>query len=331
MIKENWDCLNIKGKVFLVTDENVAKLYLDDFDSLPRHILPSGEAAKNMENIVKILEAMAGVGLDRKSTVIALGGGVVTDMAGFAASIYMRGINWIALPTTLMGMVDAAHGGKTGVDFLGGKNLVGTFHKPSLVYCNISTLSTLPPEDFISGLAEVIKYGIIKDEPLLDYLGDNQNTILSRNHNALTHIIQRSINIKTDIVNQDEKEAGLRQILNFGHTFGHAIESGLNFTKPHGHCVALGMTCALDYSVRNLSLNQAQADRAIKIMEGFGLPTTLRHAPELPANKIYNLMLKDKKAINQNLTLITTNKLGTAQITTKPTKPQVIKAIERIL
>jgi len=364
MIRQDWDDLNIDGNAMVVTDENVAKLYLEHFSGLPHFILPPGEAVKNMENIVKILEAMAAAGLDRKSTVVALGGGVVTDMAGFAASIYMRGINWTAAPTTLMGTVDASHGGKTGVDFLGGKNLVGAFHQPRLVYCNISTLSTLPQQEFISGLAEVIKYGIIEDKTLLDYLHANGDAVMSRDLDALTHIIQRSIDIKTNIVNQDEKEAGLRQILNFGHTFGHAIESGLNFIMPHGHCVALGMTCALDYSTRNLGLDPADADYAIKIMENFGLPTrldwggqcqplpvdvdyaikimenfglptTLRrgayHAPELSANEIYNLMLRDKKTQNGNLTLITTKKLGTADITKNPTKPQVIKSIERIL
>ncbi|MCL2620759.1 MAG: 3-dehydroquinate synthase, partial [Defluviitaleaceae bacterium] len=175
MIERGWDGLSIDGRGFLITDENVARLYLHSFPKLPNFILPAGEVAKNMDNVVNILEDMHIAGLDRKSTVVALGGGVVTDIAGFVASIYMRGISQINLPTTLMGMVDAALGGKTGIDFLGGKNLVGTFHQPRLVYCNIDTLNTLSQEDFISGLAEVIKYCIIEDRVLLDYLHDNQS------------------------------------------------------------------------------------------------------------------------------------------------------------
>ncbi|MCL2854552.1 MAG: 3-dehydroquinate synthase [Defluviitaleaceae bacterium] len=335
MIRYNWDDLTVGGKAIIITDEDAARLYLDQVEKtlnlqdLHRFILPAGEMAKNMENVIQILEYIYKAGFGRDATIIALGGGVVTDIGGFAASVYMRGIAHINLPTTLMGMVDAALGGKTGVDFFGGKNIIGTFHQPRLVYSNLATLQTLPEHDFISGLAEVIKYGIIEDRALLEYLHSNQSAVIERDLEVLSCIIRRCQNIKMDIVGKDEKEDGLRQILNFGHTFGHAIESALNFTLAHGHCVALGMVCALDYSVHNLALHPGDADFVVRLLKTFGLPTNLP-AP-ITANDIYKLMQRDKKVRNDRLTLICTERLGSAKITINTEKEQIIKSIERIL
>ena len=332
MIENSWDKLPAFHKSFLIIDENVARFCLDNFPNMPKFILPAGENCKNMDNVVKILEAMYKAGLDRQSVVFACGGGVVTDLGGFVASIYMRGIAHVNLPTTLMGMVDAALGGKTGVDFLGGKNLIGTFHQPYLVYCNITTLTTLTQEDFISGLAEVIKYGIIRDVALLDYLQDNHIPIIERNLDVLTHIIKQSVHIKMDIVAKDEREGGLRQILNFGHTFGHAIEAALGFTLSHGFCVALGMVCALDYSIRNLGLAPDDAEFVINLMKSYGLPHGGGHIPhQLTADQIYKLMLRDKKTKHGQLTIIATPKLGMAEIINNPPKTQILKSIKRIL
>ncbi|MCL2620824.1 MAG: 3-dehydroquinate synthase, partial [Defluviitaleaceae bacterium] len=197
---------------------------------------------------------------------------------------------------------------------------------------NIDTLNTLSQEDFISGLAEVIKYCIIEDRVLLDYLHDNQSAVVKRDMGVLTHIIKRSVGIKMDIVAKDEREGGLRQILNFGHTFGHAIESAVDFTLPHGHCVALGMVCALDYSVRNLGLDLAEAEFAISLIKSYGLPCGGGHIPpSIMADQIYNLMLRDKKTKQGQLTIICTRKLGTAEIIDNPPKSQILKSIERIL
>ncbi|MCL2752936.1 MAG: 3-dehydroquinate synthase, partial [Defluviitaleaceae bacterium] len=249
--------LQMQKKAMIVTDNNVAPLFLNEVRKalcgvpwqISNHIIPAGEGSKNFRALTEVLQAMHEAGLDRGSVVFALGGGVVSDIAGFAASCYMRGINYINLPTTLLSQADSAIGGKTGIDFMGQKNLIGTFHAPHLVYTNIAALNTLPQQDYISGLAEVIKYGIIYDRGLLEFLYDNTQAVLERDEATVLHIVRRSCAIKTEVVMQDEKDKGLRQILNFGHTVGHAVESLSEFTLPHGYCVAIGMAQELQYLV----------------------------------------------------------------------------------
>ncbi|MDR2167963.1 MAG: 3-dehydroquinate synthase [Clostridiales bacterium] len=324
-------------RVIIVTDVNVEALYAAQiWESLSGgtnwHLemltLPAGEAAKDFGNLGKILTIFHEAGLDRSSLVFALGGGVISDIAGFAASIYMRGIDYVNLPTTLLAQVDASIGGKTAIDFAGVKNLIGSFRHPRLIYANLATLDSLPRREFISGLSEVVKYGIIKDRALLDFLHENKEAITMRGADALAHIVARCCAIKSEIVAADEKEANLRQILNFGHTFGHAIESLLNFSLPHGHAVSLGMVCALDYSVRHLGLSAKEADFAAQLLEGFGLPTALAG---LCPEEIYAQMLKDKKARNGQLTLILTPQPGQAEIVRNPARAEVLRSIKTIL
>jgi len=326
-------------KIFVVTDESIASLYLTNLLSMlsplsanaPHFILPTGEAEKNLANVSLLLASFQRAGLDRSSVVVALGGGVISDIAGFAASIYMRGISYVSLPTTLLAMADSSIGGKTGIDFNGTKNLVGSFHNPSLVYINYSTLKSLDEEQFISGLAEVIKYGIILDSALFDYICENRAKIASRNTAALEKLIGNSVRLKSKIVAADEKEAGLRQILNYGHTFGHAIESLCGFSLPHGHCVALGMVCATNFSRNMDGMPSLQVKRIHSLLNFFGLPIKLPTSYNINTEDIYNMMLKDKKAKSGALTLIISNKIGTAGIIEKVSKDEVLKAINSII
>ena len=323
-------------KAFIVTDTNVAKLYLTDlltqFTPTPRHfILPPGESEKNLANTSTLLTAFHRAGLDRSSFIISLGGGVVSDIAGFAASVYMRGIAHVPLPTTLLAMADSAIGGKTGIDFEGTKNLVGTFHNPALIYINPATLNSLRNTQYISGLAEVIKYGIITDDALFDYISANRADIAARNPAALDKIIRDCIRIKSEIVAADEKEAGPRQILNYGHTFGHAIEALCDFSLPHGHCVALGMVCAANYSRNMGGMTMFHVEHICDLLDFFGLPIKMPAGYNLNTDEIYNMMLRDKKARDGALTLIISHKIGTVQIVKDAKKESVIKAINSIM
>ncbi|MCL2574826.1 MAG: 3-dehydroquinate synthase [Defluviitaleaceae bacterium] len=341
-IKNNWDGLasslskiwdlSVPKTAMVITDENIAPLYLADVHTVLANstiwhiqhcIIPSGETAKNFNTYTNVLQAMYNAGLDRSSVVVALGGGIVSDVAGFAAATFMRGIDYINIPTTLLAMTDSAIGGKTGIDFLGEKNLIGAFHQPRLIYSNIAVLSSLPKNDYISGLAEVIKYGIIKDVALLEFLNENISKVLICDEATLLHIIKSSCDIKTEIVTQDEKDNDLRQILNFGHTFGHAIETLMDFKLPHGHCVSIGMVCALRYSVAKLNLPQDDADFVIDIIRKYGLPISSNLSPQ----QIYQQMKRDKKAQSGKLTIIATSKLGTAQIVKNPDEKGVIQCI----
>jgi len=345
-IKNNWDALATgladtrlgKCKVFIVTDNNIANLYLADvmaalsprFSSVSHAILPTGEAEKNLSNLSALLASFHQAALDRSSLVIALGGGVISDIAGFAASIYMRGISYVSLPTTLLGMVDSSIGGKTGIDFDGAKNLIGSFHNPSLVYMNPVALKSLDDTQYISGLAEVIKNGIIIDSGLFDYVSDNKMEIAARNSIILEKIILDCVRIKSEIVAADEREAGLRQILNYGHTFGHAIESLCNFSLPHGHCVALGMVCAANFSRNMGRMLATDVERIASLLDFFGLPTKLPRQYNLRDNDIYDMMSKDKKVKNGAMTLIISHKIGSVEIINDAKKSEVIAAINSI-
>ncbi len=243
--------INAPKKLHIVTDTNVGELYLDEVLKIlslggydvSSFTFAAGERSKNISTIEDICASMMDAGLDRSSMVIALGGGVVGDMAGFAAGIYMRGIRFVQIPTTLLSQSDSSVGGKTGVDFLGAKNILGVFLQPKLVYINVSTLLTLPEREFISGMGEVIKHGVIGDTELFSKVEKNINDIKALRAESLIELVYSNCRVKAGVVSEDEKEAGLRRVLNFGHTIGHAIESECNFTKTHGECVALGMIC----------------------------------------------------------------------------------------
>jgi shikimate kinase/3-dehydroquinate synthase len=281
----------------IVTDENVAKFHLEKMKSVlhasgfePKVVIvPAGEAHKNLETISALWKSFLENGLDRKSTVIALGGGVVTDMAGFAASTYMRGINWIAVPTTLLSMVDASLGGKTGFDLPEGKNLIGAFYPPKLVLADPQLLSTLPEAELISGMAEVVKHGIISDPELFDLCGHG----LSWVKNNLEEVVKRAMAVKIKVIEEDPYEKGNRAALNLGHTVGHAVELVSKFNLRHGEAVAIGTVAEAKYSAR---MGLATAGLVEAVTESFkllGLPVQIPE--EMSREEIIRVMRVDKK------------------------------------
>lgn len=285
------DEINLKGKVAIITNQTVAGLWLKDLlpkikcDNLHIISIPDGEEYKNFKTLNDILEQLFIAKLDRKSTLISFGGGVVSDITGFAASIYERGINCINIPTTLLAQIDASVGGKTGINNKFGKNLIGSFHQPIAVYCEEKYLSTLPKREFSAGISEAIKMAITFDKNLFDFfIKDELN---------LSYIIKRCNEIKAKVVSLDEKESGIRAVLNYGHTFAHAIENETNYKKYlHGEAVAIGMNMAnhLAYKLGLININELNLIK--KTLMKFDLPISYKIEDE---NLFYNLFLLDKK------------------------------------
>jgi len=300
--------LNFGGKICIITDSNVAPLYLkpvqEILGNVPAFIFEAGEANKNMQTLQDIYSFFLENKMDRRSVAVALGGGVAGDICGLAAATYMRGIKFVQVPTSLLAQVDASVGGKTAVDFGGVKNLIGAFHQPSLVYINVRTLETLPEEEFASGMGEVIKHGLIGGQ---EYFNLIQESV--ENPGKIAELVKGSCEIKAKVVEADEKEGGLREILNFGHCVGHAIESVSGYSIPHGHSVALGMCAALYISNENGNITDDEVEQAISLMEEFGLPTNL---DEYEIKDIISEMFKDKKVIDNKLRIVLLNKLGEA-------------------
>lgn len=256
--------------------------------------LPDGEAHKNWLTLNLIFDALLGAGCDRKTTLFALGGGVVGDMTGFAAACYMRGVPCVQVPTTLLAQVDSSVGGKTAINHPLGKNMIGVFNQPLCVVADLDTLDTLPERELVAGLAEVIKYGPIADAAFLDWIDANLDALKARDKAALAHAIKRSCEIKAWVVAQDEREAGLREILNFGHTFGHAIETGLGYGAwLHGEAVGCGMVMGAELSARLGLIDAAYAHRIQRIVARAGLPTV---GPRLGTSRYLELMRLDKKS-----------------------------------
>jgi 3-dehydroquinate synthase len=314
---------HIKGTfTAVVTNETVAPLYADKvvktLESIGQKvkliILPDGEAFKTWEVLQKIFDGLLENSADRKTTLLALGGGVIGDMTGFAAACYMRGIKFIQVPTTLLSQVDSSVGGKTGINHPLGKNMVGAFHQPQAVIADLDTLKTLPAEELAAGLAEVIKHGAIADAEFLSWIEKNQDALNKCDPAAMEHAVCRSCEIKSQVVAQDEKEGGIRAILNFGHTFGHAIEAGMGYGAwLHGQAVGCGMVMAADLSVRVGLLSEAEASRLKKIIEALHLPT---QPPKLGVDRFMELMSVDKKAEGGEVRYILLNGLGQAKIQT---------------
>ncbi|MDD5698359.1 MAG: 3-dehydroquinate synthase [Victivallaceae bacterium] len=291
----------------VVTDSNVEPLYGEAIDRIEhcnysKFVFPAGEKYKTVETVAAICRKAVAAGLDRKSLILALGGGVCGDMAGFAAAVYMRGIDFIQLPTTLLAMVDSSVGGKTGVDLPEGKNLVGAFWQPRLVIIDPETLKTLPVEELRNGLAEVIKYGMIRDWKFFRRLEKNSTGLKQLDLDFYTRIIARCCEIKAEIVSRDEREGGLRAILNYGHTFGHAVESLSNFSIAHGAAVAMGMAAAAELAVLLRKIPGNYAERQNSLLRTLGLP--VRIPPGLEPEKIYAAMLHDKKAVGAKVKLV---------------------------
>ncbi len=327
--------INAPKKLLIVTDTNVEKLYADGvknhlnasgFDSNV-YAFAAGEENKTMDTILGICGACIENGLDRKSMIIALGGGVVGDMAGFAAAIYMRGIDFVQIPTTLLSQSDSSVGGKTGIDFMDSKNILGAFHQPKLVYINVSTLKTLPEVQFVSGMGEVIKHGIIRDSEFYAFIKNNPQKIKSLDSVTLIEMSKRNCSIKAQVVECDEKESGLRAILNFGHTIGHAVESAMNFTMTHGECVGLGMA-AVAYIARNRGLiDQKTTDDIEATMTSYGFRLKL----DLPdCETIYSFMQKDKKKSKGKLNFVLPIKIGEVIRVDDVTQAEIYEAIKYI-
>ncbi len=276
-------------------------------------LLPDGEEYKSLASTEKIYEALLKAKVDRKSALIALGGGVIGDITGFAASTYMRGIDFIQIPTTLLAQVDSSVGGKTGVNHPLGKNMIGAFWQPRLVWVDTATLETLPRREFLSGLGEVIKYGVIWDEDLFAYLEANRDKILRLDKEALTHFIKRSCEIKSEVVSKDERESGLRAILNYGHTIGHAIETVTGYKKYlHGEAVAIGMHMEAMLS-HHLGLIEKKAVGRIKaLIDSYGLPTEM--PAEIQINDLMEKMQIDKKTVGGKMHFVLPEKVGAVRV-----------------
>ena len=312
---------HLKGSfTAVVTNETVAPLYADrvvkTLESLGQKVrlvvLPDGEVYKTWETLQKIFDALLESGADRKSTLVALGGGVIGDMTGFAAACYMRGIRFIQVPTTLLSQVDSSVGGKTGINHPLGKNMVGAFYQPQAVIADLETLQTLPPKELAAGLAEVIKHGAIADANFFQWLEANIDSLNTCDPKAMEHAVLRSCEIKSDVVAQDEKEGGVRATLNFGHTFGHAIEAGMGYGEwLHGEAVGCGMVMAADLSVRVGQLSADEAKRLKQLVAALKLPTV---PPRLGQERYMDLMSVDKKAEGGEVRYILLNGIGRSTI-----------------
>lgn len=306
----------VKGSdCLIVSNETIAPLYLNRLlpnlahKSVSTVELPDGESFKTVATMQKILDALVESGANRDTTVVALGGGVVGDIAGFAAACYLRGVAFVQVPTTLLAQVDSSVGGKTGVNHPGGKNFIGAFHQPQVVMIDTDSLQTLPPRELQAGLAEVIKYGAICDLEFLGWLEDNMQGLLRKDSAALAHAIRRSCELKAEVVAEDERESGRRAILNFGHTFGHAIEHSLGYGEwLHGEAVAAGMIMAAKLS----GLADAEIERLIAVTAAAGLPV---EPPPIPVANWLQAMGMDKKVQQKKLRFVLLNTLGDAYVT----------------
>lgn len=332
-----WASAPTAASALIVTNTVVAPLYLSALRGAlaPKHRavhvveLPDGEEHKTWDSLNRIFDALLAHGCDRRTVVYALGGGVTGDVAGYAAASYMRGIPFVQVPTTLLAQVDSSVGGKTAINHPRGKNMIGAFHQPRLVVCDLATLRTLPAREFAAGLAEVIKYGPIADMAFLQWIEQNLDDLVARKPSALQHAVRRSCEIKAAVVSADEREDGVRAILNFGHTFGHAIETGLGFGAwLHGEAVACGMVMAAHLSQRLGLVDETLVDRLTALLEKARLPV---RGPKLGTDRYLELMRLDKKAEAGQIRFIVLEGPGRARVRAVPdsTVREVIDACTR--
>lgn len=325
-----------KKKLCIVTDSNVAPLYLDEITeiasqcarSVTSYIFPAGEEHKTLDTVRGIYEHLIQEQFDRKDCLVALGGGVVGDLCGFTAATYLRGIDFIQIPTTLLSQVDSSIGGKTGVDFDSYKNMVGAFHMPMLVYTNVSVLKTLPEEQFSNGMGEVIKHGLIRDREYYEWLLANLDSIMDRQTDVLKTLVDGSNRIKRAVVEIDPTEQNERATLNFGHTLGHAIEKLKSFQLLHGHCVALGAFAAMNLCLERKTVSEADVARYREAMEFCGMPTTvsgISKADVIAATK------NDKKMEAGVIKFILLDHVGHAYIDRTVTEDEMAKALSSIM
>jgi 3-dehydroquinate synthase len=318
--------------VLIVSNTTVAPLYLSTLEAAlrPRRtvatLLPDGESYKTFDTVARILDVLVANRFGRDCAVVALGGGVVGDMAGFAAAIYQRGVEFVQVPTTLLAQVDSAVGGKTGVNHPGGKNLIGAFHQPAAVVSDTATLSTLAPRELRAGLAEVVKYGLIRDPEFFAWLEQRAEALLAGEPGALAHAVRRSCEIKAAIVGQDEREHGERALLNLGHTFGHAIESATGYGRwLHGEAVGAGMVMAARMSHAGGLLPRGDLQRLVGLIERLGLPVS---APDVPAETMLEHMRIDKKVLGGRIRLVLLQRIGAAIVTADYDQQLLLRTLE---
>ena len=324
-----------KNKIFLICDESLGSIILPEIKNsfieagfeVFVSFVQSGESSKSFESLELTISELLDSGIERNDTVIAIGGGVIGDLAGFISSIIYRGINFIQVPTTLLAQVDSSVGGKTAINVKQGKNLIGSFYQPKAVITDVSFLSSLSEREIKCGLSEIIKYGIIGDRGFFNWLKENVDNLTKLNQDCLIYAIEKSCSMKANIVQKDEKEKGDRALLNFGHTFGHALEK--HFTKNevllHGEAVAIGMVYAAKFSSNIGALEKDECDEIINLISDIGLPISINDIKdEITKEEILNLMMFDKKRVNQKNTLILLNRIGTAFINNNISDKEII-------
>lgn len=312
-----WDSIS-GNRVALITNATVGALYVDKVAAALDNMIDvieigDGETFKNLTTYAEVMDRMIAGRHNRTTTIVALGGGVVGDLAGFVAATYQRGVNYVQVPTTLLAQVDSSVGGKTAVNHPGGKNMIGAFYQPQLVVADVSALGSLPEREFRAGLAEVIKYGVIRDAEFFAWLEANREALLARDADALVHAVRRSCEIKAEVVSSDEREQGVRAILNFGHTFGHAIEALTDYEQYlHGEAVAIGMAMAADLSVAIGRCGLDSAQRVRNLVEAYGLPV---RSPDLKEDAMIDAMGMDKKVVDGRMRFVVAEGIGAAAVT----------------
>lgn len=336
-MKDEFVRLNLQGrKICIVSDSVVAPLYLDTVknslaevsDCITEYVFEAGEKNKNLNIVKSLYEFLILNKFERRDILVALGGGVVGDLTGFTAATYLRGIDFIQVPTTLLAQVDSSIGGKTGVDFDSYKNMVGAFYMPRLVYINISTLNTLDERIFNSGFGEIIKHAYIKDSEYLDYIKNNTVNIMSRQPGCLEEIIYKSCVIKGNVVEKDPTEKGDRMLLNFGHTLGHAIEKLSSFTLYHGECVVLGMICALYISKKRGSITDAEYESALRLFKDFNYPMTVSG---IKVNEVVDVSKNDKKMSAGKIRFVLLNAVGDAYIDYDVSEGEMLESLQEVI
>lgn len=323
-------------KICIVADNNTNDLYGNEilkilenmYKEVYLFVFQAGEENKNLNTIQDMYSFFLEKHLDRKSVIVALGGGVVGDMAGFAAATYMRGIEFVQIPTSILAQVDSSVGGKVGVDFKDTKNIIGAFYQPIFVYININTAKTLPKREFNAGIAEAIKYGIIVNKNYYTYISQNKKKIIEMDEETLKKVIRCSCEFKADIVSKDEKENGLREILNFGHTIGHAVETLLGFRFVHGECVSVGMVAVMYICFKRTIISLTEFEDFKNLLKYFELPINI---PMLNKEDVYKQIFLDKKTTNNVLNFVLINNIGETFRTKDVTKEEILEAIEYII
>ena len=336
LLAEELQALGIENRrVAIITDSNTARLFGDTVAGLLDgrcrqtllHSFPAGEEHKTLDTVKDIYQALIEAGFDRKDLLIALGGGVVGDITGYAAATYLRGVDFVQIPTTLIAQSDSSIGGKTGVDFDGYKNMVGAFYMPKLVYMNVSVLKELDDRQFYAGFAEVMKHGLIKDAMFYEWLLDHMYEIHDRDPETLTEMVMRSCTVKKLVVEKDPKEQGDRALLNFGHTIGHAIEKYRNFEMLHGECIALGMVAAAHLSWKRNWLSREEYYEVRDMFVPFNLPISI---DGIEPEEILRLTKSDKKMEGGHVKFVLLKKVGKAVIDRTVTDEEILEAIREI-